>query len=147
MEEINKLAERQNASDDRTLFDLFFSSFPPFNNASRPLWARITKNTDWSTGPLTHPFARLLAPPTHSLAPHYSLCSRAPLRSLRSWDSDKLDSYLFCVFFYSSPQCTSHLHHPHRTLATFTANINYQPSLPSQPIPLLAPQSPCRVRV
>ena len=26
------------------------------------LWARITKNTDWSTGPLAPPFAHLLAP-------------------------------------------------------------------------------------
>ena len=41
------------------------------------LWARSTKNPDWSTGPLTRPFA-------HSLAPlvHCSLCSAAPLRLL-----------------------------------------------------------------
>ena len=56
------------------------------------LWARITKNTAWSTGPLTRLFARLLvrwfagslAPLTRSLAPHYSLRSRTPLCSLRS---------------------------------------------------------------
>ena len=38
------------------------------------LWARITKNTDWSNGPLARPFAC-------SLALHYSLRSCAPLRS------------------------------------------------------------------
>ena len=34
------------------------------------------------TGPLTRPFARSLAPLTHSLAPDCSLRSRPPLRSL-----------------------------------------------------------------
>ena len=33
------------------------------------------------TGPLTHPFARSLAPFTHSLAPHCSIHLCAPLRS------------------------------------------------------------------
>ena len=51
----------------------------------------------WSTGPLARPFARSFAPFTRSLAPHYSLCSCAPLRSLRSlpssWDSDWLDVF------------------------------------------------------
>ena len=37
------------------------------------LWARITKNTDWCTGPLARPFAHLLAPLTRLLAPHCSL--------------------------------------------------------------------------
>ena len=50
------------------------------------LWAQTTKNTDWSTGPLACPFVRsftcLLALLTCLLAPHYSLCLRAPLRSL-----------------------------------------------------------------
>ena len=46
------------------------------------LWARITKNTDWSTGPLARPFPCSRAPLTRLLTPHYSLCSRAPLRSL-----------------------------------------------------------------
>ena len=32
------------------------------------LWARITKNTDWNTGPLARPFACSLAPLTRSLA-------------------------------------------------------------------------------
>ena len=50
--------------------------------ADDALWARITKNTDWSTGPLAHPFACSVAPLTRSLAPHYSLCFRAPLHSL-----------------------------------------------------------------
>ena len=34
-----------------------------------------------STGPFTHPLARSLTPHTHSLSPHCSLRSRAPLRS------------------------------------------------------------------
>ena len=34
-----------------------------------PLWSRTVKNTDLSTGPLAHPFARLLATLTGSLAP------------------------------------------------------------------------------
>ena len=49
-----------------------------------PLWARIVKNPDYSTGPLTHPFTCSLAPLTLSLAPHYSLCSRPILLSLTS---------------------------------------------------------------
>ena len=40
-----------------------------------------TENPDVSTGPLARPFARSLAPLTHSLAPYCSLRSRAPLRS------------------------------------------------------------------
>ena len=40
------------------------------------------KNRDVGTGPLAHPFARPLAPLTRSLAPHCSLRSRPPLRSL-----------------------------------------------------------------
>ena len=47
-----------------------------------PLWSRIVKNQDVSTGPLTRPFARSLAPLTHLLAPHNLFHSRAPLRSL-----------------------------------------------------------------
>ena len=31
------------------------------------LWARTTKNTDWSTGPLARPFARSLAPLTRGI--------------------------------------------------------------------------------
>ena len=74
------------------------------------LWARSTKKTDWSTGPLARPFARSLAPLTCSLALHYLLRWRAPLRSLSlarslrslpsSWDSDLIDGYLFCVFSF-----------------------------------------------
>ena len=45
-------------------------------------WARKAKNRDVSTGPLACPFARSLAPLTRLLAPHCSLRSRAPLRSL-----------------------------------------------------------------
>ena len=54
--------------------------------ATTALWARLTKNTDWSTEPLAL-LARSAAL-THSLA--------HSLRSLpRSWDSNKLDDYLF----------------------------------------------------
>ena len=52
------------------------------NPSTLALWARMTKNTDWNTGPLAHLFARLLALLTCSLALHCLLCSRAPLRSL-----------------------------------------------------------------
>ena len=45
-------------------------------------WARTTENPDVSTEPLARPFARALAPLTHSLTLHYSLCLRALLRSL-----------------------------------------------------------------
>ena len=38
---------------------------------TQALWARTTKNTDCSTGPLTCPFARLLVPPTRPLT-HYA---------------------------------------------------------------------------
>ena len=41
------------------------------------LWSRITKNSDWSTG-----LVRSLVLLARSLAPHYSLRSRAPLLSL-----------------------------------------------------------------
>ena len=46
------------------------------------LWSGTNKNTDVSTGSLARPFARSLAPLTHSLAPDCSLRSRPPLRSL-----------------------------------------------------------------
>ena len=44
------------------------------------LWARITKNADWSNRPLARSLALLTC--SCLLAPHYSLSSRAPLRSL-----------------------------------------------------------------
>ena len=54
----------------------------PFHRAraftTPALWSRKAKNTDCSTGPLAHPFTR-------SLAPHYSLRSRALLHSLVRW--------------------------------------------------------------
>ena len=86
------------------------------------LRARITKNTDWSTGPLARPFARLLTPLTHLLAPHCSALLRTALarfaralrcahlltRSLlRSWESEWLDGYLFCVFFVLAHSATA----------------------------------------
>ena len=42
------------------------------------LWSGTNKNQDVSTGPLVRSFARTAC----SLAPHYSLHSRTPLRSL-----------------------------------------------------------------
>ena len=62
-------------------------------NGAVALWARSTKNLDWSTGPLACPFARLLARALARL-----LCSL-----LSSWDSGWLDGYLFSVFFCSEP--------------------------------------------
>ena len=50
--------------------------------STHALWARSIKNTDCSTGSLARRFARSLAPLNLSLAPHYSLRSRALLRSL-----------------------------------------------------------------
>ena len=59
------------------------SAFPgSWSSNSYAKWAGLTKNTDWSTGPLARPFARSLAPLTHSLATDCSLRSRPPLRSL-----------------------------------------------------------------
>ena len=84
------------------------------NNAQ---WGRTVKNWDVSTGPLARPFARLVAPLTRSLTPHYSLRSRAPLRSLprslahfahslaRGTVIECMAIFL-CFFFYSGPQCT-----------------------------------------
>ena len=60
-------------------FAALYTTIAKINTA---LWARITKNTDWSTGPLARPFTCSLAPLTRLLAPHYSLRSRAPLCSL-----------------------------------------------------------------
>ena len=71
---------------------------------------RTVKNWDVSTGPLACPFARSLATLTCSLAPRSLLRSRSatfthPLaRSLpRSWESELLDGYFVCVFFYFRP--------------------------------------------
>ena len=46
------------------------------------LWSKTTEKLDISTGPLAHPFARLLALLTHSLTLDCSPHSRPPLRSL-----------------------------------------------------------------
>ena len=46
------------------------------------LWSGSNKNRDVSTGPLSCPIPRSLAPLTHLLAPDCSLRSRPPLRSL-----------------------------------------------------------------
>ena len=44
-------------------------------------WFRTAKNQDVSTGPLACPFARSLAPLTHSLALHCLLCMRPLIHS------------------------------------------------------------------
>ena len=49
------------------------------NHQSAARWFTTAENRDVSTGPFR--IARSLAPLTHSLAPHCSLRSRAPLRS------------------------------------------------------------------
>ena len=56
---------------------------PPFPQEPHrpPQWGRTAKNRDVSTGLLTRPFARSLAPLTQSLALHCSLRLRTPLRS------------------------------------------------------------------
>ena len=76
-----------------------------------PLWSITAKNRDVSTGPLARPFARSLAPLTHSLASDCSLRSRPPLRSLvrslrslpRSWESEFLMSQNDLVLSHSGP--------------------------------------------
>ena len=81
-------------------------------------WVRTAKNRDVSTGSRASPFACLLAPLTHSLAPDCLLCSRPPLcsRSLvnspahfahslaRGTVIDKMAIYSV-FFFYPGPQC------------------------------------------
>ena len=62
----------------------------------KTLWARTSKNTDWSNEPL----ARSLAPLTRLLAPHYSLCSRAPLRSLNRSLAPKLVGQLMIGWLF-----------------------------------------------
>ena len=57
----------------------FLFSFILFHH---PLWSRKIKNLDMDNWPLALLFARSLALPTHSLAPHCSLCSRPLLRLL-----------------------------------------------------------------
>ena len=49
---------------------------------TKALWARMTKNPDVSTGPLTRLFARSLAPLACLLALDYLLRLQAPLCSL-----------------------------------------------------------------
>ena len=82
------------------------------------LWARITKNPNVSTGPLTHAFARSLALLSCSLA-----------RSLpHSWDSKWLDGYLFWVFFLFwtivHDEIVQSDHHE-----SCSANFTYYPSM------------------
>ena len=58
-----------------------------------------TKNPNVSIGPLARPFARSLAPLTHSLVPHYSLRSRA--RFAHSFARGKVNDWMaiYSVFF------------------------------------------------
>ena len=67
---------------DKTLLHSTFHDFTRQPPSPKPLWSRILKNPEVSTGPLARPFARSLAPLTHLLAPDCSLRSRPPLRSL-----------------------------------------------------------------
>ena len=77
---------------DRTFYVGFEGSFGGKHVTPRSLTSRYIGNMvrkhrgsesrRSSTGPLARPFARSLAPLTRSLAPHYSLRLRAPLRSL-----------------------------------------------------------------
>ena len=68
------------------------------------LWTITAKNIDWSIGPLARPFARSLAPLTHSLAPKCSLRSHPPLRSLahfaHSLARRTVNNWLFCLCFF-----------------------------------------------
>ena len=57
------------------------SSLRGVETAAEVQWFRSAKNRVVNTGPLACPFARSLAPLTHSLAPPCLLCSRAPLCS------------------------------------------------------------------
>ena len=59
----------------KTLFEIGFAV-----SARNALWSITAKNTGSSTGPPARPFACLLAPLTHLLPSHYSLCSQALLR-------------------------------------------------------------------
>ena len=85
-------------------FPIHLSPFP------YPLWARIIKNQDKSTGPLARPFARSLVPLTHSLAPSCLLCLSSPLHSLVRSPTSLTPSLvgqwmigwllILCFFFY-----------------------------------------------
>ena len=77
------------------------------------LWARLTKNTDWSTGPPACPFACSLIPLTHSPALPCLLCLRTPLHSLISslvgqWMMGWL--FILCFFLFWT---TVHYNHAH----------------------------------
>ena len=63
-----------------------------YRKESVVLWFKTAINRDVSTGPLARPFARSLAPLTHSLT--FSLHTL-----LRSWEKEWLDGYFFRVFF------------------------------------------------
>ena len=57
----------------------------PDRKPNKAQWARITKNIDWSTGPLALPFARTAL----SLTCSRLLASLAPSAALpRSWESE-----------------------------------------------------------
>ena len=86
---------------------------------SNPLRAKITKNIDWSTGPLAGPFSRT----AHSFACFALLASLASLRSTaitrslarslrslpRTWESELLMSQNDLVLSHSAP--FPHLRH------------------------------------
>ena len=84
-------------------------------------WLRTAENRDVSAEPLAHPFACLLTPLTHSLAPYCSLLSLA--RSLpSSWESVTFMSENQAVLNHSVPhsQILRHSRMAHlRALAPF----------------------------
>ena len=64
------------------------------------LWARVNKNPDCSTGSFARLFTRSLAPLTHSLALHWSLCLRAHLAYSRVHGKvNDYYGYFFLCFF------------------------------------------------
>ena len=75
-------AKQTSALDTPYGEDFFFISPSHCKPRRIARWVRKARNRDVSTGPLACPFACSLAPLTRLLAPHCSLRSRAPLRSL-----------------------------------------------------------------
>ena len=73
-----------------------------------PQWARIIRNPDWSTGPLTRPFAHSLTPLTCSLDPDCSLrsCPRSLARGKEvfcmKWTRQSHTDLTHCVVRHSA---------------------------------------------
>ena len=71
----------------------YFRYYIGTSRASVALWARITKNTDLSTGPLARPLTR-------SLAPHYSL-AHSLLSLTPELVGQGMIGWLFCLSLFS----------------------------------------------